>query len=37
MTLQKRWDRHYEQGYSVSYWVDIEKPVIILIRVQTRL
>lgn len=29
MTLQKRWDRHYEQGYSVSYWVDIEKPVII--------
>ena len=29
MKLQKRWDRHYDQGYSVAYWVDIEKSVII--------
>lgn len=27
--IQKRWNRHYDRGYSVAYWVDIEKPVII--------
>jgi hypothetical protein len=25
--FEKRWDRH--NGYATSYWVDIEKPIII--------
>lgn len=25
--FEKRWDRHH--GYATSYWVDIEKPIII--------
>lgn len=25
--IQKRWDRHY--GYATSYWVNIEKPIIV--------
>ena len=25
--IKKRWDRHY--GYSISYWVDLEKPVVV--------
>lgn len=28
-TIQKRWDRHYEQGYATAYWVDLEKPIVI--------
>lgn len=29
MKLQKRWDRHYDQGYAVAYWVDLEKQIFI--------
>lgn len=28
-TIQKRWDRHYDQGYATAYWVDLEKPIVI--------
>lgn len=27
--IQKRWDRHYEQGYATAYRVDLEKPIVI--------